>query len=88
MLAALAHTARDLGVGLLIGAAVLACLFFIGALLGMCIHGAEETPEFSPSVEPKDPGDLDDWLAQEGPLEEFKVSEHPGSSVQLGRRDT
>jgi hypothetical protein len=81
MLAALAQTATDLGVGLLITC----CLFGLAVLIGRCIHGAE-APEPAPPSEPKDAGDLDDWLAEVGPLEEFKLWERPKSQSELERR--
>lgn len=80
MLGALSHTARDLGIGLLIACFVLG----LGLVVGRIMRGPE-TPEFPPS-EPKDAGDLDDWLAEVGPLEEFKLWERPKSESELERR--
>jgi hypothetical protein len=83
MLVALAHTARDLGIGLLI--ACFMCGFALAA--GRFIRGPV-SPEFAASDldEPKDAGDLDDWLAEVGPLEEFKLWERPKSEAELERR--
>ena len=49
--------------------------------LGRCIHAAEEPLE--PPVEPESPEDLDDWLAAEEPLREFKVYRRPTASVTV-----
>jgi hypothetical protein len=85
MLAALANTLTDLAVGLLLAASVASLLYAAGVFIGQCIHGAE-APEPAPPSEPKDAGDLDDWLAEVGPLEEFKIWERPKSEAELERR--
>jgi len=83
MLAALAQTATDLGVGLLIAC----CLFGLAVLIGRCIHGAEEDPEFTPPDEPTEPADLDDWLGRDGLDFDFKVYRQPEASVRVGGFD-
>jgi hypothetical protein len=80
-------TITDLAVGLLLAASVASLLYAAGVFLGRCIHGAE-TPEFVPPREPKDVGDLDDWLGQEGLDFDFKVYRQPAASVRVGRRAT
>jgi hypothetical protein len=81
MLVALFNTARDLGVGLLI-----ACLVVgLGLVVGRIMRGPE-TPEFPPS-EPKDAGDLDDWLGKEGLDFDFKIYRQPEASVRVGGSD-
>ena len=87
MLAALAQTATDLAVGFLLTASVASLMLIAGVFLGSCIRGAK-SPQFTPSDfrEPKDAGDLDDWLAEVGPLEEFKIWERPKSEAELERR--
>jgi hypothetical protein len=82
MLVALAHTARDLGVGLLSACFVLG----LGLALGRIMRGPE-TPEFIPPSQPKDAGDLDDWLGQDGLDFDFKVYRQPAASVRVGGSD-
>jgi hypothetical protein len=82
MPAALAQAAIDLGIGLLI--ACFMCGFAV--LMGKCIHVGEESPPFIPPSEPKHAGDLDDWLAEVGPLEEFNLWKRPKSEAELERR--
>lgn len=84
ILAALADTARDVVVGILIASFLLG----LAILVGRCIRGAEVTPEFSPSDfgEPKDAEDLDDWLADSEPFFEFDLWERPKSEAELERR--
>lgn len=73
ILTAIAHTVRDLGVAFLISAAAFVLLFAIGLLATFFIADARGKPAaYEPSSE-FDPADLDDWLAKEEPLEEFKV---------------
>lgn len=80
MLAALASTARDLGIGLLIAC----CLLGLAVLIGRCIHGAEEAPEFTAPDEPIEPADLDDWLGRDGLDFDFNVYRQPEVSVRVG----
>jgi hypothetical protein len=88
MFAALAQTAIDLGVGLLIAGAVFAGLLLLGIFLGHFIRGPV-TPEFAPSDlgEPKDAEDLDDWLGQDGLDFNFRIYREPKASVRVGGTD-
>lgn len=70
-------------VALLIGLSVCALLSF-AVFVGGCIRGAQETPAFKAAVK-LEPEDLDDWLAAEGPLLEFKVWKRPQSEVRVDR---
>ena len=64
---------------------VLVVLFVLAfaIFLGRCIHAAEEPIEAP--VESAAAADLDDWLAAEGPLEEFKVWKRPTASTSMRR---
>lgn len=82
VLEAIASTVLDLFIGLLVAAAILG----LAVAVGRCIHGAE-TPPFEPQAEPASAADLDDWLASEEPLREFKLWERPKASTDSkGRR--
>jgi hypothetical protein len=82
MLTILAHTARDLVIGLLATCLLVGFAIFIG----YCIHRAEEEPVFVTSSGPKDAGDLDDWLARDEPDFDFKMYRQPEASVHVERR--
>lgn len=83
MLAALADTARDLGIGLLV-----ACfLLGLAVAIGRCIHGAEEASEFTAPDEPGGAADLDDWLADNEPFFEFELWKRPEAEMQVGGSD-
>jgi hypothetical protein len=85
MLAALAHTARDLGVGVLLAASLFCLSGAAGILIDQCIR-VSEMPEFMPSDEPKRAEDLDDWLARDEPDFDFEVHRQPEASVRMERR--
>ena len=82
ILDALATTARDIGIGLLIFAALVNVLTFGLA----CIAILDRTPKPEPTRRGPALLDLDDWLADEEPLEEFRVWKHPEASAQIGQR--
>jgi hypothetical protein len=74
---------------LFFGAGWLVLGAFFGFLFGRLIKNGETPfkpgpPEQLP-VEPESPADLDDWLAAEGPLEEFKVWKRPTASTSMRR---
>lgn len=81
---ALSHTLRDLGVAFLVTAAAFALLFALGHLVGLVLRGPQP-PTFDAAVVEPEPTDLDDWLANEEPLEEFKVWKRPQSEVRVDR---
>lgn len=62
--------------------ALVAASLALGVLIGKAIRGAE-TPVFEPTPQP-DPADLDDWLAAEEPLLDFKVYKRPSASTSTG----
>ncbi len=78
---ALLVTLHDLVIGFIVTISVVgltglvACIFFKGA------HSNEPA---SPRREPKDPAALDDWLAAEEPLLDFKVYERSSASTSTG----
>ena len=71
-----------LGWFLIVFGGVALCL---GFFLGWCIHGAEEPIEEPLPQREIEPADLDDWLANEGPLEEFRVWKQPEAWVRMDR---
>ena len=78
-------TATLFGISPLVWAvlSLLTCTVAFGLLAGRFIYVASQLGGPEPVRREPESEDLDDWLAQEGPLLEFKVWKRPKASIHI-----